>query len=149
VQPNIPLLWDDKQARLARLRGPSAAAQAAGAELIVWPENIYPWPLDRPFERDFSDADRVLAEHSLPTIFGAGNIADSDDYGYNSAFMMAARRRGAGPLRQDRAGPARRAHPARRPRVGQAARSSAWPTTSPAASRRGSSSTSPPSPSPR
>lgn len=89
VQPNIPLLWDDKQARLARLRGPSAAAQAAGAELIVWPENIYPWPLDRPFLRDFSDADRVLAEHSLPTIFGAGNSADSDAYGYNSAFMMA------------------------------------------------------------
>ncbi len=90
VQPNIPLLWDDKQARLTRLRGQSAAAQAAGAELIVWPENIYPWPLDRPFERDFSDADRVLAEHSLPTIFGAGNIADLDDYGYNSAFLMAA-----------------------------------------------------------
>ena len=90
VQPNIPLLWDDKQARLTRLRGQSAAAQAAGAELIVWPENIYPWPLDRPFERDFSDADRVLAEHALPTIFGAGNIADLDDYGYNSAFLMAA-----------------------------------------------------------
>lgn len=90
VQPNTPLLWDDKQARLTRLRGQSAAAQAAGAQLIVWPENIYPWPLDRPFERDFSDADRVLAEHSLPTIFGAGNIADLDDYGYNSAFLMAA-----------------------------------------------------------
>jgi apolipoprotein N-acyltransferase len=89
VQPNIPLLWDDKQARLARLRGPSAAAQAAGARLVVWPENIYPWPLDRPFSRDFSDADRLLAEHDLPTIFGAGNIADLDDYGYNSAFLMA------------------------------------------------------------
>lgn len=90
VQPNIPLLWDDKQARLARLRGMSAAAEAAGAALIVWPENVYPWPLDRPFERDFSDADRVLAEHARPTIFGAGNIADADDYGFNSAFLMAA-----------------------------------------------------------
>lgn len=90
VQPNIPLLWDDKQARLARLRGPSAAATAEGAALVVWPENIYPWPLDRPFLRDFSDADRVLAEHRAPTIFGAGNVADADAYGYNSAFLMAA-----------------------------------------------------------
>ncbi|MBL9099693.1 MAG: apolipoprotein N-acyltransferase [Myxococcales bacterium] len=90
VQPNIPLLWDDKQARLDRLRRPSAAAAAAGAALIVWPENIYPWPLDRPFLRDFSDADRVLAEHRVPTIFGAGNVADDDPYGYNSAFLMAA-----------------------------------------------------------
>lgn len=90
VQPNIPLLWDDKQARLDRLRRPSAAAAAAGAALIVWPENIYPWPLDRPFLRDFSDADRILAEHRVPTIFGAGNVADADPYGYNSAFLMAA-----------------------------------------------------------
>lgn len=88
VQPNIPLLWDDKQARLARLRGPSAAAAAEGAELVVWPENIYPWPIDRPFLRDFSDADRILAEHHVPTIFGAGNVADADPYGYNSAFLL-------------------------------------------------------------
>lgn len=88
VQPNIPLLWDDKQARLARLRGQSAAAQAAGAAFLVWPENIYPWPLDRPQTRDVADADRVLGEHSLPTIFGAGNIADEDTYGYNSAFLL-------------------------------------------------------------
>lgn len=90
VQPNIPLLWPDRKARLARLRDPSAAAQAEGAEVIVWPENMYPWTLDRPFERDFSDEDRILAHHDLPTLFGAGNAADSDLYGYNSAFHMAA-----------------------------------------------------------
>ncbi len=90
VQPNIPLNWDDKQARLARLREPSAAAQAAGAEVIVWPENQYPWPLDRPLLRDFSDDDRVLRLHSLPTLFGAGSIADDDAYGYNTAYNLGA-----------------------------------------------------------
>lgn len=90
VQPNIPLLWFDRQARLARLREPSAAAEAAGADIIVWPENIYPWTLNRPFPRDFTDDDRILARHARPTLFGAGNAADSDLYGYNSAFHMAA-----------------------------------------------------------
>jgi apolipoprotein N-acyltransferase len=90
IQPNIPLLWDDRQARLARLREPSAAAQAAGAALIVWPENLYPWPLGRPFRRDTGDDDRILGRHALPTIFGAGNIADDEPFGYNSAFLMAA-----------------------------------------------------------
>lgn len=90
VQPNIPLLWFDKQAKLARLREPSAAAQAEGADIIVWPENMYPWTLNRPFDRDFSDDDRILARHARPTLFGAGNAADSDLYGYNSAFHMSA-----------------------------------------------------------
>ena len=90
VQPNIPLNWEDKQARLARLREPSAAAQAAGAGVIVWPENQYPWPLDRPLLRDFSDDDRVLRLHALPTLFGAGTVADGDAYGYNTAFNLGA-----------------------------------------------------------
>lgn len=90
VQPNIPLLWDDKQARLARLREPSARAQAEGAEVIVWPENQYPWPLDRPLLRDFSDDDRVLRLHRLPTLFGAGSVADGDAYGYNTAYNLGA-----------------------------------------------------------
>lgn len=90
VQPNIPLLWPDKQARLARLREPSALAQAAGAEIVVWPENQYPWPLDRPLLRDFSDDDRVLLRHDLPTLFGAGSIADADAYGYNTAYHLGA-----------------------------------------------------------
>jgi apolipoprotein N-acyltransferase len=88
IQPNIPLLWFDRQARLARLRDPSAAAERDGAELIVWPENQFPWTLDRPFERDFTDADRILARHTLPTIFGAGSAAASDMYGYNTVLSM-------------------------------------------------------------
>lgn len=88
VQPNIPLMWPDKQARLARLREASAAAEAAGAEIVVWPENIYPWTVDRPWIRDFDDDDRILARHRLPTLFGAGSAADDDAFGYNSAFFM-------------------------------------------------------------
>lgn len=88
VQPNIPVLWSDKQARLARLREASAAAEAAGAELVVWPENIYPWTVDRPWLRDFEDDDRILARHRLPTLLGAGSAADEDAFGYNSAFFM-------------------------------------------------------------
>ena len=90
VQPNIPLLWDDKQAKLARLREPSAQAQAGGAEIVVWPENMYPWPLDRPLHHDFTDDDRILALHALPTLFGAGSIADEDAFGHNTVFHMAA-----------------------------------------------------------
>ncbi|MBZ5710859.1 apolipoprotein N-acyltransferase [Nannocystis pusilla] len=90
VQPNIPLLWFDRQAKLERLREPSARAEAEGAALVVWPENMFPWTLNRPFERDFSDDDRVLRRHALPTLFGAGTAADSDLYGYNSVLNMAA-----------------------------------------------------------
>ena len=90
VQPNIPLMWDDKQARLARLREPSAAAQAMGAEVIVWPENQYPWVLDRPLHRDFTDDDRVLRLHDLPTLFGAGSLADGDAHGFNTAYNLGA-----------------------------------------------------------
>lgn len=93
VQPNIPLLWEDEgadQQKLARLREPSARAQAGGAEIVVWPENMYPWPLDRPMMRDVEDDDRVLALHALPTLFGAGSIADGDKYGHNTAFYMTA-----------------------------------------------------------
>jgi apolipoprotein N-acyltransferase len=91
VQPNIPLLWEDEgadQEKLRRLREPSAAAQAGGAEIVVWPENMYPWPLDRPMMRDVEDEDRVLALHSLPTLFGAGSIADDEAYAHNTAFYM-------------------------------------------------------------
>ena len=93
VQPNIPLLWEGdeaKQAKLARLREPSARAQAGGAEIVVWPENMYPWPLDRPMLRDVDDEDRVLGRHALPTLFGAGSIADADTYAHNTAFYMSA-----------------------------------------------------------
>ncbi len=93
VQPNIPLLWSEpeaKQAKLARLREPSAQAQAGGAEIVVWPENMYPWPLDRPLRRDFDDDDRILKLHSLPTLFGAGSIADADAFGHNTVYNMAA-----------------------------------------------------------
>ncbi|MDC0717052.1 apolipoprotein N-acyltransferase [Nannocystis bainbridge] len=90
VQPNIPLLWSDRPAKLERLREPSARAEAEGAALVVWPENMFPWTLNRPFERDFSDDDRVLRRHALPTVFGAGTAADSDPYGYNSVIHMAA-----------------------------------------------------------
>ncbi len=93
VQPNIPLLWEDEgadQQKLARLREPSARAQAGGAEIVVWPENMYPWPLDRPMLRDVQDEDRVLALHALPTLFGAGSIADADKYAHNTAFFLTA-----------------------------------------------------------
>jgi len=90
VQPNIPLLWFDRPAKLERLREPSARAAAEGAQLVVWPENMFPWTLNRPFERDFSDDDRVLRRHAVPTLFGAGTAADSDLYGYNSVINMAA-----------------------------------------------------------
>lgn len=89
VQPNIPLLWSDRQAKLERLRGPSAEAAAQGAEVIVWPENLYPWQVPRQLRRDFEDDDRILLRHALPTIVGAGSSEDEAEFGYNSAFLLA------------------------------------------------------------
>lgn len=92
VQPNIPLRWPDALGKLDRLRTMSRKAQEAGAQVVLWPEaGVYPVLLGRPFERDFADARRkILAQHDLPTIFGAPSRAAGEDYGYNSVFNMGA-----------------------------------------------------------
>lgn len=92
VQPNIPLRWYDGYEKIRRLRAMSAQAQAQGAQVVLWPEaGVYPVILPRDFARDFDDPRRkVLAEHRLPTIFGAPTRAPGDPYGWNTVFNMRA-----------------------------------------------------------
>ncbi len=92
VQPNIPLRWYDAAEKIRRLRQMSAKAQARGAQVVLWPEaGVYPVVLPRTFARDFLDPGRrILAQHRLPTIFGAPTRAPGDPYGYNTVFNMRA-----------------------------------------------------------
>jgi apolipoprotein N-acyltransferase len=92
VQPNSPLFWGRRvDEKVRRVREPSAAAQAAGAQLIVWPEaGAYPFRTVRPFQRDFDDPRRkVLQLHSVPTIFGATSGTADKPFGWNTAYALA------------------------------------------------------------
>ena len=90
IQPNIPIGTISTVARMERLTGPSQAAAAAGAEMIVWPEaGTYPYEVERPHRRDARvGSGRVLARHRLPTLFGAPSRATGERFGYNSAYLL-------------------------------------------------------------
>lgn len=90
VQPNTPIGFRDPDESMDRLRGSSRRAQAAGAQVVVWPEaGTYPFRVLRPFERDSrSRRSRVLLEHRLPTLFGANSSDPDDPFGYNTLYAM-------------------------------------------------------------
>ena len=92
VQVNVPIAGGvSAQADLERLHESSARAQTAGAELVVWPEaGAFPYLVDRPIGRDNPSLTRlVMAQHALPTVFGALTRDPASRFGYNSAFLMA------------------------------------------------------------
>jgi apolipoprotein N-acyltransferase len=100
VQPNVGVIekWDPRAFAelLAMHQRASAELERAGAELIVWPESSYPYPLPRPFRRDFpvADARRVRRGFATPLLYGAVTVATEradggpDRFPYNTAFMM-------------------------------------------------------------
>jgi apolipoprotein N-acyltransferase len=91
VQPNIPVGGMSMEARLERLRGPSAELARAGAQLVVWPEaGAFPYRVSRPLahDRDLGSA-RVMVGHRVPTLLGAGSRAPGARYGYNSVYLLA------------------------------------------------------------
>lgn len=92
VQPNNALMTEDPTDRLARLHTMSVAAQAEGAQMIVWPEaGAFPYAIERPFRHDFTRTHRrILRGYRLPTIFGAGSYAKDEEWERNSVFNMAA-----------------------------------------------------------
>lgn len=64
-----------------------------GADLLVWPESSYPYPLLRPVPGDFSDRDarKVQRGYSTPIFFGAltvGRTPDGDMDIYNTAVLF-------------------------------------------------------------
>lgn len=66
----------------------SAALERQGAELLVWPESAYPYPIRRDREQDFEDLRRVQAGFRKPILFGAVTYGLESPYPYNSALMM-------------------------------------------------------------
>lgn len=91
VQPNLPVLFDDSNEAMQRLRGESARAQQLGAQVIVWPEaGTYPFLLERPLEREPQEPRaRVLLEHSAPTLFGAVTVEPGQRFPYNTFYNLA------------------------------------------------------------
>lgn len=63
-----------------------------GAELIVWPESSYPYPLLRPTNRDFPDSDarKLQRGYNTPLLFGALTIERKDGHivPYNTALLL-------------------------------------------------------------
>ncbi|MCR9160912.1 MAG: apolipoprotein N-acyltransferase [Nannocystaceae bacterium] len=89
VQPNTALFANRRLDKMQRLWAMSAAAQAEGADVIVWPEaGIYPWVQTRPWTEDGQGMRRVLKAHERPTILGVATHAMGDPYEWNTAVVM-------------------------------------------------------------
>lgn len=91
VQPNNALMTHNARGRMRRLHTMSAAAQAEGAQLVVWPEaGAFPYSIQRPFTRDGGRRHRrIMRGFRLPTIFGAGTHAPGEAWERNSVFNLA------------------------------------------------------------
>lgn len=107
VQGNFPLddpnrSYDSDLRQLAALQAKSAELERRGAELLVWSEAIFPFPIERvepsctdnrcTYGRDFAGrADgRVRDGFTVPLVFGAitGYEAEPKRDPYNSALML-------------------------------------------------------------
>jgi apolipoprotein N-acyltransferase len=89
VQPNVSIFEKHDRrlapAHLAELQLLTAELEARGAELVVWPETAYPFPIPRRAERDALGPMRVFGRGVRgPVLVGAITIAP-DGARYNSA----------------------------------------------------------------
>lgn len=89
VQPNVPLMWRNPTRKLERLHAMSRAAEANGAELVVWPEaGMYPHSLPHELTADPPDPRyRILRDHNVPTVLGVATRSQ-DRKKYNSAILV-------------------------------------------------------------
>jgi len=85
----VPGLREEQHAVHLRL---SQELSQQGAELIVWPESSYPYPLPRAFSRDFPDQDgrKLQRGFRTPLLFGALTLDRSSDgwVPYNTALLL-------------------------------------------------------------
>lgn len=98
VQPNAAPVPKGESRSLAAFRqtavlqAASAELEAAGADLIVWPESAYPQPVPRDVVSDWPDGhpSRVRRGFTTPLIFNAETFEPPADRGrpYNSALML-------------------------------------------------------------
>lgn len=97
VQPNASTFADGgnqilAERKIADLQSRSAELEAAGADLIVWPESSYPRWLSRQSAGDRPESDplRIKRGFATPLVFNATtyNPPLSTAHPYNSAFLL-------------------------------------------------------------
>lgn len=93
VQSNQPMEGDvDPGALLADLQRVSAALEARGAELLVWPESGYPygWPRDARADAPETSPYRIRRGFTAPLVFGAVTLTeDREAPPHNTALLLA------------------------------------------------------------
>jgi apolipoprotein N-acyltransferase len=79
---------DDAEAHLAALQRASAALQAEGARLLVWPEATYPVPLPIDNRRDLAVDHpwRIRRGFDVPVVVGL--VARRGERAYNAAMLL-------------------------------------------------------------
>jgi apolipoprotein N-acyltransferase len=93
LQPSLEATtrWDEEEAPaiLAGLTTLTARAEASGAELVVWPEAAYPYPLPHGSRREPDAARSVLQDPWVhgPVLTGVVLDGAPDGASYNSAFV--------------------------------------------------------------
>jgi apolipoprotein N-acyltransferase len=94
VQSNQPMEGHvDPGAQLADLQRVSAALEAKGAELLVWPESGYPygWPRDARADAPETSPYRIRRGFTAPLVFGAVTLSeDREAPPHNTALLLAA-----------------------------------------------------------
>lgn len=83
----VPGLADEQLRVHQRL---SADLERRGADLIVWPESSYPYPIQRERHNDYTDGDprQVMRGFHTPLLFGALTLGEGSPYPFNTALMM-------------------------------------------------------------
>ncbi len=95
IQPNVGIVSAEARKKhgdeyLAVMRRVTDAAQASGAELIVWPESSFPYVIDRQADREFA-ADHpwsLRTTRSAHLLFGSLTHRFGDSVVYNSAVLL-------------------------------------------------------------
>lgn len=106
VQANVPSSWSSTEGgvtssggparspaeRLHRLQEATRDLEARGADVVVWSETAYPYPLPRLWERDFppSSPARVARGTRVPILLGAASVDGTGPEAahFNSAFLL-------------------------------------------------------------
>jgi apolipoprotein N-acyltransferase len=104
VQPNVAynqkgLVHPEQAAsQLTAVQERSRELEKAGAQLIVWSETSYPYPLPRDFQEDFPESSnqRIRRGFTTPTVVGALTFSPSESTLYNSALLIDREGRAAG-----------------------------------------------------
>lgn len=85
----VPGLREEQHALHVRL---SQELSQKGAELLVWPESSYPYPLPRSFNHDFpaDDARMLQRDYQVPLLFGALTLERRGAHWapYNTALLL-------------------------------------------------------------